>query len=56
LVTEKYYPRQTILKTEGLILECLQFSIPEVTVFSELYNELKPLFGKKTASFSNKEN
>ncbi len=56
LVTEKYYPRQTILKTEGLILECLQFEIPEVTVFSELYNELKPLFGKKTASYSNKEN
>jgi hypothetical protein len=34
----------------------LKFEIPEVTVFSELYNEMKPLFGKKTASDSNKEN
>jgi len=55
-VTEKFYPRQSILKTEGMILECLNFEIPELTVFSELYNELKDTFGKKTSSDSDKEN
>lgn len=28
LITEKYYPRQSIQKTEGLILEFLNFEIP----------------------------
>jgi hypothetical protein len=54
MITEKYYPRQSVLKTEGLILECLNFEIPEVTVFSELYNELKHTFGKKISSDSDK--
>lgn len=56
LITEKYYPRQSILKTEGLILESLNFEIPEFTVFSELYNELKHTFGKRGCSDSDKEN
>lgn len=50
LVTEKYHSRKSIIKTEGLVLECLDFEIPEVTVFSEIYNDLKPFFGKRIGS------
>jgi hypothetical protein len=56
LVTEKYYPREQIFDIEGRILECLNFEIPEYTVFSLLLNELEPTFGKKLNSDSDKEN